>query len=1010
MGLVFPLVVAFVGLLNQGRASFASRLTIYLESSNAVFVGVSSLLLCTAIALQLPFVTNMGTARAAVMLLNIVWFIINVGALAYFVLRTIAFLHPARRAPIMRAYVANVIWPHELTETVTANRWGNVVNYGYLPAGDEIDPFAQNERARIWYSAIWPGGEPQVCRHLRRKMRLTDIRVAMLAPIVQAWLKKARAADDEQVHDFVLPLEPRRDYEGDQVLARATLALGPLSRWLLKASFRYRRAPNEDEAISQTSAILREMIADLIALIDSRQADEFADQLSEIIAFHAFLYRLAQLSDEDLNYAQLGSGQRLLADSLGEEWVHAYRDLIRRAVERLPDETEFMGRIAHAPAHIYGLLASDVTPRTLQPVLRMAQSVAYRLMDWAQGERRAETSTSSSGRRAFALARQNETYERAWRELVAGWERLLQAIAAMPDRHNHGSRNWEDFKRIADNIITHLQATTQTTAHAVWLGDMLATNWTCDLMLHWWIQAERAWSIHGEYWQMQSEALTLETLELDWPAIEKMPPNQGDDAPAAPIVFGAIMLNAWRDHVVTLASLCLHWAIHTGASETATKAARMLLFGEPHDLGDTGTQADRILSGVDVLISALRITGSGERFVEHSYAGRIDHLLEGLGQLGDSPWVSMRIYSSGGGLSFEALPGAQAIAMLATTRGPQPISGDLRRLLTQPDDEALRRRERHLRALLAAFDELNVDKHGFLLVGLIGEGDDPLFNARRDYARQLVEQSLGVLTDHRAQAIIDAPIDPARVGAVANAASSEAFAPSTFPHQLFAEITPTDEALSEFTLNVKELPKGVYTDPPMAQAVINEEEWWRDVMANKIADVVWSDVERSASFQEVDGRTPDEFWIAVRDGSARMRTDGQDPFLVIDNSTSPEWLIDWRWSHRQGNATKPADLVITLKEHHVTGYEFAMNDTPVFRARTAFGVAYLMPKQLLRRMRYHRYDNGLPVSLQFEPDPENPWQGAMHAKFQRQVELGDFVAYRIRWMDLPNMSGVANDS
>lgn len=1005
VGLVFPLVIAFVGLLNQGRASFASRLTIYIESSSAIFVGVSSLLLCVAIAAQLPFAAKLGTAAAAMALLNIAWFAVNVGALSHFVLRTIAFLHPERRAPITRAYVANVIWPRELTSTVMANRWGNVVGYGYLPAGDDADPFAKGERVRVWYSAFWDGGEPRVRRHFSRKMRLVDVRHALLAPVIQSWLAMAREADDDQDHDFVIPLEPGRDYEGGLILARATLPMGPISRWALKASLKFRKTPAEDGKISETSAILREMIADLIALIDARQADEFDDQLSDVIAFHAFLYRLAQSFDEDINYAQLGSGQKLFGNALNEDWARAYRDVIRRAVERLPDETEFMGRIAYAPARIYSAVAREVTPRALQPILLMAQGVAYRLIDWAQGESRTEAVLDLGGRRAFTLSLQDETYARAWREFVAGWERLLQVIATAPDRRGRGGRNWDDLKRIADNVSAHLNATTELAARAIWLGDTLATNWTCDLMLHWRIQAERAWDTRGAYWRVRSEALTLETLELDWTAVKGLPITQGDDSLSAPVIFGAIMHNAWHDQVMLLASLCLHWAIHADAAETATQAARMLLRGEPHDRGDTGIHDDRGLSGADILISALRITGSGERFAKRSYAGRIDHLLEGLGKLGDSPWVSMRIYSSGGGLSFDALPGAQAIGMMATTIGPQSIDGNLRRLLTQADDEALQRREHYLKALLAAFDEIAPDKHGDLLTALIDPADGASFDDRRNNARQLVEQSLGVLTGHRDQAIVEAPIDPARVAAVAVAAGSEAFTATAFPRHLFADVTPTTEVLKDFTLRMNGLSKGAYTDPPMAQAVINEKDWWRDAMSSQVAAVVWWDVVCKAEFEELEGQTPEEFWSAVRDGSARIREAGNAPLLVIGNVDDPEWLSDWCWPHRQGGAPKPADLVITHEDGQVDGYLFTMNSTPVYRAQTAYGAAYLIPAQLLRRLRYHEYDDGLPVSLRFEADNENAWLGTMHATFQRDVELGEVDAYRIRWKDAPEASG-----
>lgn len=1002
VGLVFPLVIAFVGLLNQGRASFASRLTIYIESSSAIFVGVSSLLLCVMVAAQLPFASKIGEARAAFTLLNLVWFALNVGALAYFVLRTIAFLHPGRRSPIMRAYVSNVVWPRELTGTVTANRWANVATYGYLPAGDEADPFAQDEKARIWYFAISGSGEPRVSQHLRKRMRLVDVRLPILAPVVRAWLAQARLAKDGQVHDFVIPLEPGRDYEGDQVLARATLPLSPVARWAVRISFRFRSAPAEYGSISETCAILREMIADLIVLIDTRHADEFTNQLREVIEFHAFLYRLAQKSDEDLNYAQLTSGKGLFSSALAQDWVRAYGDMTRRAVERLPEETEFIGRIAYTPAQIYSRVGGDVTPKALLPLLLMAENLVYRLMDWALREHRAEVAASTGGKRAFTLSRQAENYARAWREFVAGWERLLQTMAQMPNRRERRDRNWDDFKRIAENVDAHLSATTQMAARAVWLGDTLATNWTCDLMLHWQIQAERAWDTRGDDWRVRSEALTFETLDLDWAEVQALLLTQDGDTLSAPVVFGTIIRNVWFDHIMVLTSLCVHWAIHDGEAEAATHAARMLLHGDPHDRGDTGIHGDIGLSGVSILISALRITGSGERFADQTYAGRIEHLLEGLGRLRESPSVSMRIYSSSGGLSFEALPGAQAISMMAAMSGSQAIDGDLRRLLTQSNDEALRRRERYLKALQTAFDELDAEKHGKFLGELVGPGEEPSFDERRGYARSLVEQSLGILTGRRDEAIKNAQIDPGRIEPVAVAAGSQAFTQTAFPRHLFAEVTPTTDVLNEFTLSVNGLSKGAYTDPPMATAVVNEEEWWQEAMSDSVAAVVWRDVVRNAAFQEVEGRTPDEFWSAVRDGSARIRAAGHDSILVIGSVTDPEWLADWRWPHRQGGAAKPADLVITRDEGQIQGYQFTMNGTPVYRAHTSFGIVYLFPAQMLRRLRYHNFEDDLPVSLRFDPDVDNAWLGTMHASFQREVELNEVVAYQIRWKDAPD--------
>lgn len=101
------------------------------------------------------------------------------------------------------------------------------------------------------------------------------------------------------------------------VLARATLPIGAISRFGIWAAVRFRAISDDPGAAHDSAKLLSELIADLIALIDSRQADEFAAQLSEVIEFHSFLYRLAQLSDEDFNYAQLDTkGKRSQSASL----------------------------------------------------------------------------------------------------------------------------------------------------------------------------------------------------------------------------------------------------------------------------------------------------------------------------------------------------------------------------------------------------------------------------------------------------------------------------------------------------------------------------------------------------------------------------------------------------------------------------------------------------------------------------------------------------------------------
>jgi len=1007
VGLVFPLVIAFVGLLSQGRASFASRLTTYVDSSNATRVGVSSLLLCVAIAAQLPLAERIGEAHYAFTLLNMIWFGINAVGLAHFVLHTIAFVHPGRRPPIIRAYVANVVWPRELTAIATINRWAGVVEYGYLPAGDAIDQFETSHGARVWYMPGWNSSEPRVFRRLRGRMTLIDVRHAVLAPVIRDWLAKARGSNDEQTHDFVIPLRLGSDYEGEQVLARATLPLSPVARLAVRIALRFRKTPANDGAIGGTEQILSEMVADLIALVDTRQASEFNGQFRDVIEFLEFLYRLAQCPDEDFNYAQLQKG--LLTKTLGQGWANAYLDLIRRAVERLPDETEFVSTIAYTPARIYRRAGSAVTPKALHPTFLMIESLASHLMNWARAEIRYETTTRIGSKRAFTLSRHGENYTHAWRELVAGWESLFEAITAGLDRRQCEGRSWNDLKTIAEIVGAHLSITTRMTARAVWLGDLVATNWTCDLILHWETQSERTWNLRRRNSNLQTESFTFDTLKRDWAEVERSTLTLFNE-PSPSLIVGSIVKNAWQDHLIGLANVCIHWAIHAVAEETGAKAARMLLRGEPYDRGGTGGRQRRGLSPKDLLVSALRVAGAGEPFDEKSYAGQLNDLINGLRRLHDPPMLPGRPYFSRFGPAFETLAGEEAIAMIATTRGPQNIDGNLRRLLTQSEDQVLRRREDRLERLLASFDQINLESKRRLIDHLVNSEDGMPVKTRRCHARKLVENSLGVLRDHRKTRIVEAEIDQERIRELSKAAGSQAFQAQTFPLNFFAQIVPTSNTLAESTITVTGVPKGAYTSPLMAQAMTDETDWWKNAVADRAAAAVWREVLKNANFQEIDGRTPEAFWHAVRDGSARIRREGNQPFLVISEVTQPEWLDEWSLPYLEGSVPKPTDLVITREERRVEGYAFNMNDTPVYYAEPADGVAYLVPAQLLSSVRYHDFGEGQPICLRFVTDTANPWQGTMHATFQCAVELSELKGYRIKWTERPDASGRAKAS
>ena len=175
-------------------------------------------------------------------------------------------------------------------------------------------------------------------------------------------------------------------------------------------------------------------------------------------------------------------------------------------------------------------------------------------------------------------------------------------------------------------------------------------------------------------------------------------------------------------------------------------------------------------------------------------------------------------------------------------------------------------------------------------------------------------------------------------------------------------------------------------------------------MSNNIASDICGYVIDNTKPSEIEGQTPEKFWSAIREYSAKIREDGHDPILVINSMTEPKWLIDWISPYSPNGVPKPADLVIRIDEDQVEGYQFTINDIPVYQAGTTYGVVYLISEQMMHQLRYHNYNNNLPVSLQFKEHPNNPLYGTMHASFQYKVELKGAKAYQIKWSDSPNVS------
>jgi hypothetical protein len=267
IALVFPLIIALIGVLFDLRTTSGARLNIFLKETEALVVGGSSLCLSALLSIQLLFFPYLPAAICAVVLLfDVFWFVLNVGLLAFFLFKTLDFVRPERRGVLYRRFIVNVVWRAELLRLITYNRLAGAVEYGYLPATPRD---LENAPKVIVSSMLLDSIPAAVSVHLGESSNLADVHLPVLRVIAEKWLKAARPQPrGASLVWLVFEPVPMRTYEGETVLARspADLPLSPLERFLIRLAFRFQNASAE-RTPPDTSALLKDTSLTLYLLL-----------------------------------------------------------------------------------------------------------------------------------------------------------------------------------------------------------------------------------------------------------------------------------------------------------------------------------------------------------------------------------------------------------------------------------------------------------------------------------------------------------------------------------------------------------------------------------------------------------------------------------------------------------------------------------------------------------------------------------------------------------------------
>lgn len=988
LGLVYPLVIALVGLLFEARSGTGGGLHVYFKETEALTVGGSALALVGVIALQSPAYGQLVVkVVAALTILNTFWFVANLAALAFFVARSLDFVRPARRQGLMRSYLANTAWSAELRDAMIVNRWFMASTYGYLPRADgesgvRIDPFGF--------------GAPILSRSLTRPSVFKDARFGFLGVAL------ARHTDADAVKYRPWP---GLRYETEVVLAAGTA--GNLS-WAETRLIRWGLAfgpPPKAEPTRSTAAFLKEATSGLVALFDAAKYDEFDAQLDNVVDLHGLLYGLAQEPPEPgsppFNYAAM---EIRLERVIGLEWARAYVPLLQRVGDTLIADGRFFEACAFLPARLLRR-ARPVAPFEALAPLFFPPFTLFRALVMGAVRRHAEALATPPvpGALFTPSGPGSDFYRRAWHGFVGGWEAVGEGLILQLEDDDGG--DWEALRLLTPALKRHLHDTALMAAQAARTGERQAIGWTVDMLLKWREKVGRPWRDNHNVFLKRS-LITLAVATRPWPDVEALPLSEFDQALTPMGVFGAALENAWLDTLVVLVSSLIglqgrveaNGRINDGPAEAASR----LLRNQSFDPGAGNHPHEAPLTADAVLRAILRLVGAGERFDE-GYGGEIGALAETIGQLEGPNYISSRIYGWTGGDDVFAQADPQVILLAATMinldprrAGPPAISETLRALLLPDADLAKRRIQDHLRAMREAVGRVDVERGRALIATLRQEDvDAAILAARLAKVVALLEACEAVIIEAREAQIRALQPDPGVMAGMAKAAAATGFSGQTgaFPLPLFHEVAVVDAALPISRMPWTRYPKGALTVPPLAEPTGDEPQFVAGEMRKRIGAALTRDVTQARGAVVRRPRSATAYWTAIQAAAAAVRAGGQTPIVVRANRTQPAWAA--AWLYRDAGDALPPGLTVTRLEDQDPAYDFNLNDLPVYSSGGAERATWVFGQEILRTARFQRFASGELVSATFVPDPNDVWRGTLDLTFGHEVDLADGPVWRI---------------
>jgi hypothetical protein len=456
-----------------------------------------------------------------------------------------------------------------------------------------------------------------------------------------------------------------------------------------------------------------------------------------------------------------------------------------------------------------------------------------------------------------------------------------------------------------------------------------------------------------------------------------------DNAPKA--VWGSCIQNYWAD----LCCLSLYAFIQLGRECICEKSlparlANALIQGAALREGGSGISGDWPLRTIENLLIAIIRQYYFDGGYFRGYRANLDRVVEGISGQGRPTMVHSRIYSGWGLENLDSLRDGQLVLLCIFVKKGWSPSARLIESIQKwgiKDDDNFRAFVDLLKRWKTRLNEADFHDYQSYYSCLQQMSDDLNdFNEAVEWLTTGVDHLITAIEGFRFEQLRDAQVSQMRLDEVARWSSRSGFSKGTakVPVILFREIRHSVEEYTEHSLIIKDVNKGEFVEPEMAQRPSNENEWFDDAIRAHVAGSVMANVIKTLNPEILDVDNQTVYWEQIKISAGNIRKAGGTPILLVAGRADPRWLLDWTRSTYNESVLRPEDLhFLRDKQYDTEGYMGSLNDIPVFTAPIRSGLSYLITMETLHRLSFDEFEDGVFVKVSWEPVEESEKKGAL---------------------------------